>query len=91
MIIRTPEDWFKLADKTIGRLPDYASEFMTDFDADKATGLLKAAKDSGQEPDELHSMFETLWSELPDHPAIHTGPFNDLCDLCSEYWVFQEP
>ncbi len=90
MKIETKEDWLGSAAETIGQLPDYAAEFRCNFDAEKAFDLLKTATMTGEAPTQLHSMFEKLWSDLPDHPAIHTGPFNDLCDLCSEIWVYGE-
>lgn len=40
---------------------------------------------------EVHSMCHRIWGALPDKPHIHQWPgFYDICDVCSEYWVFQE-
>jgi hypothetical protein len=85
MIIKTPDDWWELAEETLPKLPEYARRFMTNYDREKAERLLKA-KDHRQ----LHSLLETLWFELPETPAIRIEPFNSLCDLCSEHWVFYE-
>jgi hypothetical protein len=33
---------------------------------------------------ELCSLWNRMWSMLPDHPAIHRAPFSLLCDLCEQ-------
>lgn len=39
----------------------------------------------------LHLWLERVWAAAPDERYIHTWKsWHDLCDLCSEYWVFDE-
>jgi len=84
-IIKTKQDWIDLARKTLPKLSDYAREHGRQFEEEKAIGLL----DRGMYLS-LHSILQSLWMRLPDHRDIRHGPFFDLCDLCSEDWVFHE-
>ena len=83
MTVRNKDDWFMLAAQTIPKLPEYAGEFGLEFPYKDA---MKALVNLDHEY--LHCLFEKLWSDLPDNPSIQFYPFGDLCDLCSEYWVF---
>jgi hypothetical protein len=83
--IRTQDDWWKSAKETLPLLPDYASSFGRNWDAEKAE---KALADRNWM--QLYRLFEKLWADLPDSPIIHIHPFGDLCDLCSESWVFTD-
>jgi hypothetical protein len=47
---------------------------MTGIDVEKQT----------YEPEVLVEMLNDFWFSLPDTPAIRTGPFFLLCDLCAE-------
>ena len=85
MRINTQDDWYEGAATVIPKLDSYADEFGLTFDQTRATQLLNDKNHA-----ELWSMFQKLWEDLPDRPDIHITPFHDLCDLCSEYWVFQE-
>jgi hypothetical protein len=85
MIIKTKEDWKKLAADTIPKLSAYAAENRRTFDEEKARALL----DKGLLKT-LAQVFEKLWQDLPDNPGIRFGPFFDLCDLCSESWAVRE-
>lgn len=39
----------------------------------------------------IHEFLEKLWFDAPDEPYIHGWRgWSDLCDLCSEVWVFKE-
>lgn len=89
MIIRTQEDWWKLATQTIPLLPEYMVEHRPNFQASMIEAELNKhlqAKDW----EALHGRLQELWDALPDSPSIHHGPFSNLCDLCSEVWVFHE-
>jgi hypothetical protein len=88
MIIKTQEDWITLAGSTIPLLPAYMSEF-GNIDEYKAGDHLLALYEAKNWP-ELHTRFEEIWAWLPDTSSIRHRPFFDLCDLCSEYWVFEE-
>jgi hypothetical protein len=84
--IRTQEDWWKSAKETIPKLAAYADDFGSTrgtWDGDAALKELEA-----KDHEALHRRFNNLWMRLPDHPRIHVHPFGDLCDLCSEIWVF---
>lgn len=38
-----------------------------------------------------HEILEDAWVRAPDSPVIHSWPaWNVLCNLCSEYWVFED-
>lgn len=78
-------DWWQLAGDTIPLLPQYAAENGCAFDA----GYAKAAL-TDRSHVILKRMFERLWRDLPDSSSIRYHPFGDLCDLCSEYWVFTD-
>jgi len=76
----TKDQWLALARGIIPELPEYASWYNCAFDDEEALFLLEKG-----DIETLHSAFEKLWSDLPDHPSIHRYPFGHLCDLCSEY------
>lgn len=89
MAIETQDDWIELALKTIPLLPDYLSEFGSikfDFLESMMAQLVNDAN-----WDDLHKLFEEMWQWLPDTPSIRHRPFFDLCDLCSEYKVWEQP
>jgi len=53
--------------------------------------LIKTLEVALEEKDHetLKSFFEKAWMAAPDKPYIHSWPgWSALCDLCSEYWVF---
>lgn len=85
MTINNQNDWWKLAINTILLLPDYMSEFNLTFDDDRAREFVEHKSHN-----ELWQLFNAAWWDLPDRGDIRYGPFFDLCDLCSEYWVFGE-
>lgn len=40
----------------------------------------------------VHGGFEAMWAGAPDRGDIHDWPgWMDLCDCCSEIWVFDPP
>ena len=78
-------DWWNLATATIPLLSQYAAENGCDFDERYAKAAL-----SDRSHVILKRMFEKLWRDLPDNSSIRYHPFGDLCDLCSEYWVFTD-
>lgn len=83
--IRNQDDWWAYAEQALKQLPEYAAEMYRDWDEERATTALAQKQHMV-----LHEMCEKLWADLPDSPGIHWGPFGMLCDLCSEYWVFEE-
>lgn len=85
MNIQTKEDWWNGARSMQSQLPDYAAEFGLEWPVEKADSLIKSGDHRS-----LHSLYEQLWGDLPDSPSIHFHPFGQLCDLCSEYWPFEE-
>lgn len=91
MIIKTQEDWWKLANETIPLIEDYILVLINNT-SNKIPEKIKEAEHYIKDKDhrKLHIWFETLWDALPDRPDIRFGPFFDICDLCSEYWVFEE-
>lgn len=82
--IRSQADWWAYAEAACKQLPEYAAEMCRGWDESKAAEAL-----AGKDYVTLHVMCERLWADLPDSPGIHWGPFGTLCDLCSEYWVFE--
>lgn len=85
MTIETQEDWWNLADKMLPRLHYYAAGFGLGRITENLMILLEK-----REVWPLHSLFEELWGALPDSESIRTDVFHDLCDLCSEVWVFED-
>jgi hypothetical protein len=89
MEIKTKEDWVALAKQTVPEIPAYMAEFSGNVDPAKVDDeLTKLVADENWW--QLHNRFEQIWNWLPDDMSIHRGPFNDLCDLCSEFWVFEQ-
>lgn len=88
MIIKTKEDWIELAKATAPKMADYMVQhgncdpFVVE---EEMTRLVKE-----EDWHKLHRYFEDIWTWLPDSPSIRHHPFGDLCDLCSEFWVFDE-
>ena len=89
MRIETKEDWIKLATKIIPDIPkymaDHSGQVQPEMVEAELTKLLEA-----KDWEKLHTRFEEIWNWLPDNASIRYYPFFDICDLCSEYWVFQE-
>ena len=83
--IRNKQDWIDSANQTIPLLPQYAAENGCQFDAAAAMRLM-----SMHGYKSIHRRLNQLWLDLPDQPSIRYSPFFDLCDLCSEFWVFEE-
>ena len=51
--------------------------------------LIKAKKSRNWE--RVHQYLQAFWAAAPDRPWIHSLPnWGDICDLCSETWVFNE-
>ena len=89
MIIKTKEDWITLAKQTVPLLADYMSEFNWSVDPDMVNQELGGLLEK-EDWKSLYGRFNEIWSWLPDNRSIRHHPFFDLCDLCSEYWVFEE-
>jgi hypothetical protein len=86
VIIKTKDDWWALAKEVMPQLKEYMREFdigLTNFEA------AEQALNEG-DAHTLHRLFEFCWGALPDSESIRFGPFFDLCDLCSEVWVFND-
>lgn len=90
MNIRTKEDWIELARVTVPLLPEYMSDQLGNrIDPILAENALNQNLIE-ENWEALHQKFQDIWEALPDKPSIHRYPFGNLCDLCSEYWVFYE-
>lgn len=76
----TLDEWKKLVEDTIPLVPPYAAQFKVDWMDNQASTFLG----TGQY-EQLWVQFHNLWDQLPDRPAIRTGPFFAICDICSEY------
>lgn len=89
MIIKTKDDWIELAKKTVPLLPDYMASMSGNVEPSMVEIELTRLLEAKDWP-KLHGRFQEIWNWLPDAPHIRVRPFGDLCDLCSEYWVFEE-
>lgn len=91
MDIKTPEDWWTLA---IERRDDFKKVCKLVYsDPDRCNAEIKIMDAAYQDKnhDMLHYTLEQIWSDAPDAPMIHQWPsWFQLCDLCSEFWVFGE-
>ncbi|MDE3796957.1 hypothetical protein I7G59_06365 [Sinorhizobium meliloti] len=89
MTINTKEDWIAEARYVVPLLPEYMASVSGQADPSMIEAELNkhlAAEDWKM----LYRRFNEIWSWLPDRPDIHRHPFGRLCNLCSEYWVFEE-
>lgn len=89
MTILTKEDWVSEAKEIVPLLPEYMasqSPHVSTEMVEAELGRLLGAEDWKA----LHGRFNEIWAWLPDSPSIRVHPFGRLCDLCSEYWVFEE-
>jgi hypothetical protein len=95
-LIKTQKDWWKVWEENRSEIYEIAN--MVGFDVDAVLGesiysvsyKLNFATTERMHR-EVHVFLELIWHKAPDIPIIHTWPgWSDLCDLCSEYWVFEE-
>jgi hypothetical protein len=85
MIIMTQADWWRLARKTVPHLKGFGAEHGVYFNQPLAMGCLNAASHLS-----LQRALTAFMRELPHSQLEKKFPFDDLCDLCSEYQrVFQ--
>lgn len=85
MVIKTPEDWWKLVETQWPKLHRILCNFVPVEELGKAESA-KANKNWAS----LWTCFQHAWFAAPDSPEIHSIPgWGDLCDLCSENWVFE--
>lgn len=101
--IKTPEDWWAVLDEswddlrlTIGlyldmeAVPDPERTGVSNPDGLPLGVMLKQWKE-GRDHDSLLRVLNETWARAPDRPEIHQNPaWAELCDLCSEVWVFHE-
>jgi hypothetical protein len=80
------QDWIDAAQSIIPKLEPYMREFGNAEGAEKLLNKHFKNKDWRQ----LHTVFQHIWEWLPNSHEIRKPPFYDLCDLCSEVWVFDE-
>ena len=105
-IIKTPEDWwdavdenwddllslccrFGPSDEQLKMLPLYELALVTQ--AGSWTGyVIQLKMKRYSEP--LHFVFERVWASAPDVPGLakEFKAWPALCDLCSEFWVFDD-
>lgn len=89
MVINTKADWIEGAKELAPLLPAYMAEFSGAVNE----GMVEAELNrliSSSDWAGLHGRLAEVWSWLPDTPSIRHHPFGLLCDLCSEFWVFEE-
>lgn len=44
-----------------------------------------------EDHEKLSDALQMIWAAAPDYRSVHTQPgWSTLCDLLSEYWVFDE-
>jgi hypothetical protein len=84
--INNKQDWINEAEKIIPKIKPYVDKFGGINGIE--TQLQQAF--NAKQWKTLHGLFEQIWSWLPDSHEIQITPFYDLCDLCSEVWVFDE-
>jgi len=85
MDILTKEDWWQVVEDNAEAIRDMLYSFQRDH-REVFDPFLKS-----KDWEKLHSLFNAMWSSLPDDPSIHgIKGFHALCDLCSEDWVFHE-
>ena len=105
MLINTQQDWWNLLDNNwthiTGPLVDelniqLGSDATEDLTINGKTIGMTCIEDleqarSNKDWSRILSYFNAFWIHAPDEPWIHTIPgWGALCDLCSEYWVFEE-
>lgn len=89
MIINSKQDWIELARKIIPYIPEYMAEESGQVQPSMVEAELNKLLEI-EDWNMLHKRFEEIWNWLPDRPSIRRYPFFDICDLCSEYWVFED-
>jgi hypothetical protein len=88
MIIKTKDDWWKLYEQNIDNTMGYQQMIYDIPEATKDQMLQWLHKRDWQAATKF---LDQVWIDAPDSPVIHTWPgWHDLCDLCSESWVFHE-
>lgn len=88
-MINNKQDWIDEAKYVANLMPSYMAEQSGNVDPCMVEEELQSLIDK-EDWKSLHRRFEQIWSWLPDSPSIHRHPFGRLCDLCSEYCVFDE-
>lgn len=91
-MIKTQEDWFStfksmLDDGSLRTIAEnvHGKDHPAHDEVFKAMEFFLEKKDARQ----LVGCMEMLWNDAPDDKIIHSWPrWHDLCDLCSESWVF---
>ena len=87
MLIKTPDDWWELVENEWFDLRKILIRFLDISQVYDAGRYIKSKNYSS-----LHNLFEEAWYQAPDNPEIHDIPgWGNLCDLCSEFWVFDTP
>jgi hypothetical protein len=100
--IKTPKDWWELVDAEWVNLSTLIERF-TPTPYEKTidelvreikgkTSLVRAIEmKENRDWEGLHSIFQNTWGYAPDVPGLDSIPgWLDLCDLCSEIWVFDD-
>jgi hypothetical protein len=87
MRIKTPDDWWELVEQEWHDLRKTLIMFLDKSQVEDAKRYIENKNHSS-----LHTLFEEAWYQAPDDGAIHFIPgWGNLCDLCSEFWVFDTP
>ena len=88
MNIDTQEDWWECLGNNLNNIKEITKKVGL-FTEDKWDYFLKLRSDKDHK--NIHKILEQIWNEAPDNRVIHKWRgWGNLCDLCSEYWVFEE-
>ncbi len=86
MDINTQDDWWVSLHTNLARFRE--TFFLIYGDTKRHDALVQASEAKDHET--AHNILEEAWAAAPDSSKIHGWPgWGALCDLCSEYWVFQ--
>lgn len=85
MDIQTKEDYWRLAEETLPNILKMAQRVGI-LDTANIPQLIK-----DKNVNKLNHILNYIWFRLPNSPSTREiSGFFDLCDLCSEIWVFDE-
>lgn len=89
MTIQSAQDWWALFDRIRPAILT-CMDNVGDGLREELEPRLNEAADLRNGP-MMAQILDELWSAAPDHPIIHTWPqWGNICDLCSESWVFED-
>lgn len=84
VVINSQEDWWKVLDGAVDGIGECFSRVNM---SDQFHELVEAQE--ARDYETILRLLNRCWAAAPDTPAIRSWPkWFDLCDLCSEAWVF---